>query len=547
MNTPRRQRRPDRPAFTLVELLVVIVIIILVSVASLPAILPALNNRRVSEGSRVFQAVLAGVRDQAIRANEPRGIRLLPDPVLNTPAQLAANRMVAIEPAPDYSEGAISIGGDPAQVAAAGNPLATSVAPFLPFQPAAADTSSTPTSYVVVNGTDPRLRVLQAATMPTVGVPAGIPNAPTGWYYNLRQGDKILIGDTGRYYTIAGPMTRGPGAGNVERYINYDPNFSSSNPNSTPPATAPYPTPPETLLLVNGQDDDGDGWIDEGFDGIDNDGDGVIDPGFNGIDDDKDGQVDEIDELFFAANGFPMGGEYEQEQFLAAQLTSAQGSGFFTSQPYLVKRRPVISPQAKEVLLPDGVVIDLTTWNAPSITPSTGATLPERSRVPVDPFTLSVDIMLSPSGQVIQAGAGQASGEMNSLSPTSNMPFYHFWITDRTDVFPANMWGDPQAQFAQPGNANSPILSQVPRPNPSSTANPAQYYLLPMPEGTTSTTGGAAYTGGPTGDRFLKGERRLVTLFARTGQITSTRIELFDSSDTSRPYYDAQIGLKEEQ
>ncbi len=41
-------------------------------------------------------------------------------------------------------------------------------------------------------------------------------------------------------------------------------------------------TSPSSSIVVNGQDDDGDGWVDEGFDGIDNDGDGVIDPGFNG-------------------------------------------------------------------------------------------------------------------------------------------------------------------------------------------------------------------------------------------------------------------------
>ncbi len=543
MNTVNRRVRGARRGFTLLELLIVIVIIVIVSVASLPVVLPAINNRRVSEGARVFQAVLSGIRDQAIRANEPRGIRLLPDPLLNTPGLLASNRFVGIEPAPDYSEGAISVGGNPAQVDTT-NPLATTTpTPFLPFQPVVPDTSTQPTSYPYPNNAtfDPRLRLLQAPQNitidPTTGLPNNLPNSPTGWYFNLRQGDKILIGDTGRYYTIAGPMTRGPAAGNIERYINFDNNFNPSNVTSTPPAPLPYPSPPETLLVVNGQDDDGDGWIDESFDGIDNDGDGIIDPGFNGMDDNSNGVVDDPAELF-------IGSEYEQEAFLSSQLTNAQGNGLFTSQPYVVKRRPVISPQAKEVVLPDGVVIDLTTWNAPSILPITGSTLPERSRVPVDPFTLTVDIMLAPNGQVVQAGAGQASGEMNSLSPTSNMPFYHFWLTDRSDVF-LPLWGTA-TRFAKAGDASTPILRAIPQPNPASTANPAQYYLLPMPEGTTSLSGGAPYTGGPSGDRFLKGERRLITLFARSGQITSTKIELFDTSDTGRPYYDAQIGLKEE-
>ncbi len=73
--------------------------------------------------------------------------------------------------------------------------------------------------------------------------------------------------------------------------------MSPSDPN-TPGASEPatvyqqrsapaYPTGPgssnaEFLILLNGKDDDNDGFTDEIFDGIDNDGDGIIDPGFNG-------------------------------------------------------------------------------------------------------------------------------------------------------------------------------------------------------------------------------------------------------------------------
>ena len=58
--------------FTLIELLVVITIIALISAIALPTILPALNERRVSEAARILQATLAGTRDAAIRSNTPR-------------------------------------------------------------------------------------------------------------------------------------------------------------------------------------------------------------------------------------------------------------------------------------------------------------------------------------------------------------------------------------------------------------------------------------------------------------------------------------------
>ena len=57
-----RSLRPSRRGFTLVELLVVIAIVGLISAVALPVVLPALDERRVSESARILQAVLVGCR-----------------------------------------------------------------------------------------------------------------------------------------------------------------------------------------------------------------------------------------------------------------------------------------------------------------------------------------------------------------------------------------------------------------------------------------------------------------------------------------------------
>jgi prepilin-type N-terminal cleavage/methylation domain-containing protein len=232
----------SRRGFTLIELLVVLVIIAIVSAVALPVIVSAWGHRQLSEAARTVQGAFAGARDDAIHANRPSGYRLIPEAVVTLPngqvdpnAPLHASKMIPIRPAPDYSEGSLSI-----------------------YPP-----SSYSAAIRTVNGASgvPCLVVEQAVLSNT-----GAPNPPTSWFWNVRIGEQIQINNAGPWYTIVGPMA----VKNPELFCNI------GNPGTALP-TLNGGSPCEYLLLVNGRDDNGNGWTDEGFDGVDNNGDGVVD------------------------------------------------------------------------------------------------------------------------------------------------------------------------------------------------------------------------------------------------------------------------------
>jgi hypothetical protein len=418
---------------------------------------------------------LAGARDTAINTNAPAGIRLLPDPALiginpSTGALdptriLASNRYIPIQLAPDYAEGLVTIDTNLASLVTAFNNAGIANPAQYFVYPVAKSPSGLTTYYPA--GTGALLYVEQSAfTVDPQGHLLG--NTPTSWYWNIRIGDKIQFNGTGIWYTIVGPMN----VPNPELFVNV------GNPGATPPLQRPLPNGangtynPDFLFLVNGVDDNLDGYVDNGWDGVDNDGDGVVDQVIN------------------TANGITYI-EWTETEAWQDQLRH----GANVNIPYIIARRPVVSPGSRETLLPSNVVVDLTSWEPPS------GYAPERSRLPVDPSSGYVDILLYPNGTVVPTTEYSSPSSFGMGST-----FYHFWLAERGDLF------DPLAQAGVP-------------------------YLLPMVAGTPNYPS-------PGDTRVLKGERRLMTLYARTGQLITNQVETFDGLNPSLPFLLPQQGIR---
>jgi prepilin-type N-terminal cleavage/methylation domain-containing protein len=445
--------RRSRVGFTLVELLVVLAIISIVSAAVIPVILPALAHRQVSESARLVQAAIEGSRDNAIRHNAPRGVRLLADPSFPAPL-LVFNKLMPIEPAPDYSEGRVSI-------VAGSNPTAAQVP--MPYAT---------TAIAYPNAT---LRIEEARFSPD-----GLPNARTSWYWNVRVGDRLRIGETGAWYVVIGPMVVQPGAGNSEQFVNIGP------PGTASPIARPRGDV-EFLYLVNGKDDNDGGLADQGWDGS----------GYDGVDSDGDGQVDELTDgppHDFNGNG-SIDSPYERlnpREWESETWHGTHGPGTVVNATYTIRRRPVPTQGARVVEMPSDVVID----------GSTIATTSERSRLPVDLNARTVEIMISPNGTVIP------SASRPGAPIPGGAPFLHLWLSERSDVL------EPV------------VIAGVP-------------YQLPMPQGTPNYPAAA-----DTSPRYIEGDRRIVTINIKTGNVITSTVEGFDGADVNAPYYDAQAGVR---
>jgi hypothetical protein len=289
-------------------------------------------------------------------------------------------------------------------------------------------------------------------------------NEPTSWYWNIRVGDKLQINGSGLWYTVVGPMVVTPQQGNSELFVNVGP---PGSPSPLLDSQSGANVAPEFLFLVNGLDDNKNGWIDEGYDGVDNNLSAELAGNLTRL----------VDDL----------AEWEIEAWPGAYNTNPP-----TNAPYTIQRRPAPTAVAREVALPSNVVIDMTTW---------GNTLQERSNFPpgvINPFTGYVDILLYPNGTVVPSTIYSAPSSFGMAGA-----FFHFWLAERSDVV--------GIKLDQNGNP-VPLV-------------PAQPVYLPVG----AIKQQLVQPANPYSGQSLQGEYRIVSLFTRTGQITTSDNMQFDN------------------
>ncbi len=183
---------------------------------------------------------------------------------------------------------------------------------------------------------------------------------------------------------------------------------------------------PEFLFLVNGLDDNNNGWIDEGYDGVDN----------NLSFELANGTTHLTDEL----------AEWELEAWPSADRGEPIRSTSRTRSSGGRRR----SATAREISLPTNVVIDMTSWG-------NGVGSRSARRFPpgvINPFTGYVDILLYPNGTVVPTTIYSTPSSFGMSGA-----FFHFWLAERSDV--ASIQLDPVTNLPTPLVAGQPVYLPV--------------------------------------------------------------------------------------
>ena len=137
--------------------------------------------------------------------------------------------------------------------------------------------------------------------------------------------------------------------------------------------------------------------------------------------------------------------------------------------------------------------------------------------------------MINPDGSVVPTTLYSSPASIGMAGA-----FYHFWLAERGDVYPP---------------PSTPTASDVDGVVGSDRAIP---FLLPMPltaisqSSPTATATADAYAPLALANAslpVLKGELRIVTVFSKTGQISTNENPTFNVLNTNQPFLEAQQGV----